>query len=228
VGDLITPTNENTSGIYLFRDRNTITHYFAPNFSPDTAEKIQLVQKILAERWDEASLSWRPAEAGLLGGSAAAVNQASSSVQDNDQSVGDTADQGHHDGAQGRDDVPGSKQQRRRRQRQLPVVLPKSTNNRGTSSLYQKLVVAARGGSKSGSGGSSRSSSVPSDTDKKKDRRYRGRPRSQRPAVFTSAGGVEGGSAKTTTTPRSSGLFHLRRTTPHGIVEEIPATAAAE
>jgi hypothetical protein len=219
-GDLITPTNDNTSGIYLFRDRNTITHYFAPNFFPDTAEKIQLVQNILAERWDETSLSWRLAEEGLLGGSA---------VKDNDQAVGDAAEQGQHDGdaAQGRDDVPDnekSKQSRRRRQRQLPVVLPKSTNHRG-SSLYQKLVVAARGGSKS----SSSSSSVPSDTDKKKDRRHRGRgrPRSQRPAVFTSAGGVEGGGAKLTT-PRSSGLFHLRRTTPHGIVEEIPATTVAE
>jgi hypothetical protein len=50
------------AGIYLFRDRKTITHYFEPNFCPPyTAEQMKLIQTILAEQWDESTLSWKPA-----------------------------------------------------------------------------------------------------------------------------------------------------------------------
>lgn len=60
VDDFLTPTPlpEVTSGLYLFRDRNTITHYFTPNFEPNTPEKLQLVRDVISECWDERTLSW--------------------------------------------------------------------------------------------------------------------------------------------------------------------------
>ena len=50
------------SGIYLFTDRNNITHHFAPNFLPpyDTPEKRQIILEVLGEEWDEKTLSWKP------------------------------------------------------------------------------------------------------------------------------------------------------------------------
>jgi len=50
------------AGIYLFTDRNHITHHFPPNFMPPyTGAKLELIQKVLSEEWDEATLSWKPA-----------------------------------------------------------------------------------------------------------------------------------------------------------------------
>lgn len=49
------------SGIFLFRDRNTITHYFPPNFYPpyDSPEKKAFILSVIADEWDEETLSWR-------------------------------------------------------------------------------------------------------------------------------------------------------------------------
>lgn len=53
---------EYTSGIWLFVDRENITHYFKPNFLPpyDTPEKRKIILDFLREEWDEATLSWKP------------------------------------------------------------------------------------------------------------------------------------------------------------------------
>jgi len=50
------------SGIYLFTDRNNITHKFEPNFLPpyDTPDKRHLIAEFLKEDWDEKTLSWKP------------------------------------------------------------------------------------------------------------------------------------------------------------------------
>jgi hypothetical protein len=50
------------SGIYLFTDRNHITHHYAPNFLPpyDTPDKRRIILDILKEEWDEKTLSWKP------------------------------------------------------------------------------------------------------------------------------------------------------------------------
>jgi len=47
-------------GVYLFKDRNTIIKYFAPNFHPpyDTPEKRAIIQRVLSKTWDETTLSW--------------------------------------------------------------------------------------------------------------------------------------------------------------------------
>lgn len=49
-----------TSGIYLFVDRQNISHYFPPNFEPpyDTLEKRKIILDVLSEEWDEKTLSW--------------------------------------------------------------------------------------------------------------------------------------------------------------------------
>ena len=54
---------EYTSGLWLFTDRENISHFFAPNFLPpyDTPEKRQIILHFLKEEWDEKSLSWRSA-----------------------------------------------------------------------------------------------------------------------------------------------------------------------
>ena len=51
------------SGLWLFQDRNTPTHLFAPNFLPpyDTPEKRAIIYEILSEEWDEATLQWQDA-----------------------------------------------------------------------------------------------------------------------------------------------------------------------
>mmetsp|Transcript_55632 Transcript_55632/g.63143 ORF Transcript_55632/g.63143 Transcript_55632/m.63143 type:complete len:425 (+) Transcript_55632:296-1570(+) len=50
------------SGIWLFTDRDTITHFFGPNFYPpyDTIEKRKIIYDVLQEEWDARSLSFVP------------------------------------------------------------------------------------------------------------------------------------------------------------------------
>uniref|UniRef100_A0A7S3QH75 Uncharacterized protein n=4 Tax=Chaetoceros debilis TaxID=122233 RepID=A0A7S3QH75_9STRA len=63
-GDRLKEPNEDgyNSGLYLFADRNNITHYFKPNFLPpyDTPEKKDVILSFLQEEWDEDALAWRP------------------------------------------------------------------------------------------------------------------------------------------------------------------------
>jgi hypothetical protein len=51
---------EYTSGIYLFLDRQNITHYFPPNFPPpyDSEEKRKIILDILSEEWEEKGVCW--------------------------------------------------------------------------------------------------------------------------------------------------------------------------
>lgn len=51
------------SGIWLFTDRENITHYFAPNFLPpyDDPKKKAIILEFLSEEWDEKALTWKPA-----------------------------------------------------------------------------------------------------------------------------------------------------------------------
>ena len=53
---------EYNSGIFLFLDRQNITHFFPPNFLPpyDTPEKRKTIFEFLKDEWDEKSLSWKP------------------------------------------------------------------------------------------------------------------------------------------------------------------------
>ncbi len=50
------------SGIWLFQDRENITHFFPPNFLPpyDTPDKRKIIMDFLREEWDEKTLSWKP------------------------------------------------------------------------------------------------------------------------------------------------------------------------
>lgn len=52
---------EHTSGIFLFLDRQNITHSFPPNFLPpyDTPDKRKIILEFLKEEWDEKSLAWK-------------------------------------------------------------------------------------------------------------------------------------------------------------------------
>lgn len=56
------------SGIWLFTDRENITHFFPPNFLPpyDTPEKKKIIFDVLKEEWDEKSLSWKPCGQGSM------------------------------------------------------------------------------------------------------------------------------------------------------------------
>lgn len=56
------------SGIWLFTDRENITHFFAPNFLPpyNTAEKRKIIMDVLKEEWDEKTLSWKPCGEGSM------------------------------------------------------------------------------------------------------------------------------------------------------------------
>jgi hypothetical protein len=56
------------SGIWLFTDRENITHFFKPNFFPpyDTAEKKKIILDVLREEWDEKTLSWKPCGQGSI------------------------------------------------------------------------------------------------------------------------------------------------------------------
>jgi len=52
--------SDTPGGIYLFRDRNTITHYFGPNFCPPYSdEQVATIRQVLSEEWDEASRNWK-------------------------------------------------------------------------------------------------------------------------------------------------------------------------
>lgn len=54
------PADSHDSGVYLFRDRNTISHYFAPNFFYDgTPEKKATILQFINQEWDEKTLSWK-------------------------------------------------------------------------------------------------------------------------------------------------------------------------
>lgn len=50
------------SGLWLFTDRNNITHQFLPNFLPpyDTSEKKAIIWEFLKEEWDEKTRQWIP------------------------------------------------------------------------------------------------------------------------------------------------------------------------
>lgn len=54
--------SEYSSGIFLFLDRQNITHFFQPNFLPpyDSPEKRKIILEFLREEWDEKCLSWKP------------------------------------------------------------------------------------------------------------------------------------------------------------------------
>lgn len=56
-------SHEYKSGIWLFTDREHITHLFEPNFLPpyDTPEKRRIIADVLFEEWDEETLAWMPA-----------------------------------------------------------------------------------------------------------------------------------------------------------------------
>ena len=53
---------EYTSGIFLFLDRQNITHFFPPNFLPpyDTPDKRKIILEFLCDEWDEKTVSWKP------------------------------------------------------------------------------------------------------------------------------------------------------------------------
>ncbi len=56
------------SGIWLFTDRENITHFFAPNFLPpyNTPAKRKIIMDVLKEEWDENALSWKPCGEGSM------------------------------------------------------------------------------------------------------------------------------------------------------------------
>lgn len=62
------PAPECHSGIWLFTDRENITHFFKPNFLPpyDTPEKKKIILDVLREEWDEKTLSWKPCGQGSM------------------------------------------------------------------------------------------------------------------------------------------------------------------
>ena len=49
------------SGLYLFTDRQNITHFFKPNFLPpyDTIKKRAIINSVLEEEWDTSTLTWK-------------------------------------------------------------------------------------------------------------------------------------------------------------------------
>jgi hypothetical protein len=58
---------EYNSGIWLFTDRENITHFFEPNFLPPyTPEKRKIIMHVLREEWDEKTLSWKPCGQGSM------------------------------------------------------------------------------------------------------------------------------------------------------------------
>jgi hypothetical protein len=64
----VTPADSCHSGIWLFTDRENITHFFPPNFYPpyDTVEKRRIIFDVLKEEWDEKSLSFKPCGQGSM------------------------------------------------------------------------------------------------------------------------------------------------------------------
>jgi len=62
-GSPLSDPPEYTSGLWLFKDRNNITHFFPPNFLPpyDTVEKRETILKYISKEWDEDKLMFKPA-----------------------------------------------------------------------------------------------------------------------------------------------------------------------
>jgi hypothetical protein len=56
------------SGIWLFTDRESTTHFFKPNFLPpyNTPSKRKIILDVLREEWDENTLSWKPCGEGSM------------------------------------------------------------------------------------------------------------------------------------------------------------------
>mmetsp|Transcript_19594 Transcript_19594/g.25377 ORF Transcript_19594/g.25377 Transcript_19594/m.25377 type:complete len:318 (-) Transcript_19594:105-1058(-) len=56
------------SGVWLFTDRNNITHHFSPNFLPpyNTPEKRKIIADTLKDIWDDQALKWKPASESLV------------------------------------------------------------------------------------------------------------------------------------------------------------------
>ena len=64
-----TPSDEGcNSGLWLFDDRENITHFFEPNFLPpyNTPSKRMIIMDVLREEWDEKTLSWKPCGEGSM------------------------------------------------------------------------------------------------------------------------------------------------------------------
>lgn len=61
-GNSLKSPPEHASGLWLFQDRTTITHYFPPNFLPpyNTPEKRQIIMDFLKEEYDEQTHQWKP------------------------------------------------------------------------------------------------------------------------------------------------------------------------
>jgi hypothetical protein len=61
-------SKEYNSGIWLFTDRENITHFFEPNFLPpyNTPEKRKIIMDVLREEWDEKTLAWKPCGQGSM------------------------------------------------------------------------------------------------------------------------------------------------------------------
>ncbi|KAG7355121.1 hypothetical protein IV203_004477 [Nitzschia inconspicua] len=78
VSDVPVPASECHSGIWLFTDRENITHFFKPNFFPpyNTPEKKKIILDVLREEWDEKTLSWKPCGQGSMTKRKATTNPA--------------------------------------------------------------------------------------------------------------------------------------------------------
>jgi hypothetical protein len=63
----VASTDDCHSGIWLFTDRENITHFFKPNFlGYDTVENRRIIFDVLKEEWDEKSLSFKPCGQGSM------------------------------------------------------------------------------------------------------------------------------------------------------------------
>jgi len=62
-GKPLTGPLEYTSGLWLFEDRYTITHFFPPNFLPpyNTPEKLEIIWIYIQNEWDADDLKFKPA-----------------------------------------------------------------------------------------------------------------------------------------------------------------------
>jgi hypothetical protein len=224
VDEMLTPTpaDDLTSGIYLFRDRNTITHYFCPNFRPDTMEKVRLVRQVLAESWDESSLSWKGGVGG--GGDGAAARPAADAAsRDGPEAPGGKKEDHTTDGAVETlglaDVVP--------KEEKANYSVPNNKNNNKSKS--------------SSSAHNNNNNNKPAVAGPKKpSQERRGRPRQQKPIQQqqqqlslppappptrrSPPAPLKSFGAKMTL--RSRSWFQLHRRTPRGIVEEVPAAAA--
>ena len=61
-GSRSAPEREGQGGVFIFRDRNTVLGYLAPNFKPPYASdpaKLRIIREVLSRLWDPHSLSWK-------------------------------------------------------------------------------------------------------------------------------------------------------------------------